>query len=72
MYWYRVDIDHIDKMHNVAGCSELACLKHLIYRDSQRRVQSWSEWDTFVKDKIWINPKRVTAFQELSQVPETE
>lgn len=86
MYWYRVDIDHIDKLHSVMGCSELApaefsmalqgenfvCLKRLIYRDSQRRVQSWSEWDAFVKDEIWLNPKRVVSFQELALKPEME
>lgn len=86
MYWYRIDIDHIDKTYAVSGSSDLSprelaealiqpdylLLTNLVYKDSQRRFQSWSEWDPLVKDEMWINPARVIAFQELSIDPKQD
>ncbi|WP_395091689.1 hypothetical protein [Armatimonas sp.] len=86
MYWYRIDIDQSEKTQSVMGGSELSpseldialqgegyvLLKALFYRDAQRRFQKWSEWDSSVKEEIWINPKRVITFQELAAKPETE
>ncbi len=86
MYWYRIDLDHIDKTYAVSGSSELSprelaealtqseyiLLSNLVYKDSQRRFQSWREWDPLVKDEMWINPACVIAFQELSVNPKLD
>ena len=86
MYWYRIDVDHIDKVYAFIGSSPLAPpdlaqtlqgegyihLTNLVYRDSQRRFKSWQEWEPLFKEEMWINPKHVLSFQELTAKPETE
>ncbi|MGC4042794.1 MAG: hypothetical protein QM758_03210 [Armatimonas sp.] len=86
MYWYRIDLDHIDKLYTISGTSPLSPselaealtqgryihITNLVYRDSQRRFQRWQEWDPLVKDETWINPARVVSFQELSTEPKLE
>ena len=83
MYWYRIDVDQIDKIYTYCGASSLTSdelaealtqkayihLTNLVYRDSQRRFQSWQEWDPLVKDEAWLNPVRVVAFQEIASPP---
>lgn len=84
MYWYRIDLDHIEKMYSVLGASTLSpselaqaltqehylLLTNLIYRDNKGHFKSWHEWEPLFKPEMWINPKRVIAFHEFVLEPE--